>query len=100
MRQATRKRNFRNLTDLSLADIARQYNPVLRGWLKYYGKFCRSAMYPVFRHFNKTLVAWARKKYRRFKWHKTRACMFLEQLAKKQPHVFLHWQLGMVGGFA
>lgn len=67
MRQTTRKRNFRNLTDLSLADIARFYNPVLRGWLEYYGKFCRSAMYPVFRHFNMTLVAWARKKYRRFK---------------------------------
>ncbi|WP_459947862.1 group II intron maturase-specific domain-containing protein [Desulfocastanea catecholica] len=35
------------------------YNPVLRGWLTYYGHFYRSALYPVFRHFNKTLVAWA-----------------------------------------
>lgn len=100
MRQTTRKRNFRNLTDLSLADIARSYNPVLRGWLQYYGKFCRSAMYPVFRHFNMTLVAWARKKYRRLKSHKIRACMFLDQLATEQPHLFVHWQKGMVGGFA
>ena len=31
MRQVTRRRNFRNRTDLSLADIAHYHNPVLRG---------------------------------------------------------------------
>jgi RNA-directed DNA polymerase len=31
MRQTTRQRNFRNRTDLSLDDIARYHNPVLRG---------------------------------------------------------------------
>ncbi|WP_425195051.1 group II intron maturase-specific domain-containing protein [Paraburkholderia mimosarum] len=31
---------------------------VLRGWLSYYGKFSPSAMYPVLRHFNRTLIAW------------------------------------------
>lgn len=35
MRQTTRRRNFRNRTDLSLEDIARFHNPVLRGWLAY-----------------------------------------------------------------
>lgn len=57
MRQRTRRLNYRNRTDLSLPDIARLHNPILRGWLEYYGRFCRSALYPVFRHFNKTLVA-------------------------------------------
>lgn len=100
MRETTRKLNFRNRTDLSLADIARLHNPVLRGWLAYYGQFCRSAMYPVFRHFNKTLVAWAMKKYRRLKGHKIRASRFLEQLSEKQSYLFVHWQKGMVGAFA
>ncbi len=100
MRETTRKLNFRNRTQLSLADISRLHNPVLRGWLEYYGKFSRSAMYPVFRHFNKTLVAWAMKKYRRLKGHKIRASMFLEQLAETQPYLFVHWQRGMVGAFA
>ncbi|MEF8715524.1 MAG: group II intron maturase-specific domain-containing protein [Accumulibacter sp.] len=45
--------------------MSRLHNPILRGWLAYYGRFYRSAMYPVFRHFNKTLVAWAMRKYRR-----------------------------------
>src|SRR5215471_3470198 len=39
MRQTTRWRNFRNRSDLSLEEIARQFNPVLRGWLEYYGRF-------------------------------------------------------------
>jgi RNA-directed DNA polymerase len=100
MRQTTRALNYRNRTNLSLADIARLHNPILRGWLGYYGRFCRSAMYPVLRHFNRTLVAWAMKKYRRLKGHKIRASRFLQGLAEKCPYLFVHWQQGMVGDFA
>jgi len=100
MRQTIRKLNYRNRTELSLADIARLHNPVLRGWLEYYGRFSPSAMYPVLRHFNMTLVAWAMRKYRRLKGHKTRASLFLESIAERQPRLFVHWQRGMIGGFA
>ena len=100
MRQTTRKWNFRNRTELSLADISRMYNPILRGWLEYYGRFCPSALYPMLRHFNRTLVAWAMRKYRRLKGHKTRASLFIEGIAKRQPGLFVHWQRGMSGAFA
>jgi len=100
MRQTTRSWNFRNRSDLSLHEIARMYNPVLRGWLSYYGQFSASAMYPVLRHFNKTLVAWAMRKFRRLKGHKTRASLFMEGIAKRQPQLFAHWQRGMKGAFA
>lgn len=100
MRQKTRKLNYRNRTELSLLDIARFHNPILRGWLEYYGAFSRSAMYPVLRHFNKTLVAWAMRKYRRLKGHKIRAAKFLQAIARKRPQLFVHWQRGMVGAFA
>jgi RNA-directed DNA polymerase len=100
MRQTTRSWNFRNRSDLSLQEIARMYNPLLRGWLSYYGRFNASSMYPVLRHFNMTLVAWAMRKYRRLKGHKTRACRFLEGIAKRNPQLFAHWQRGMIGAFA
>ena len=100
MRQTTRKLNYRNRTELSLADISRLHNPVIRGWLEYYGRFSPSAMYPVLRHFNTTLVSWAMRKYRRLKGHKTRASLFIEGIAKRQPHLFVHWQRGMGGAFA
>jgi RNA-directed DNA polymerase len=100
MRQTTRRRNFRNRTDLSLDDIARYHNPLLRGWLEYYGRYYPSAMYPVLRHFNQTLIAWAMRKYRRLQGHKVRASRFMEGIAKRPPHLFVHWQRGMVGAFA
>lgn len=100
MRQTTRKLNYRNRTELSLADIARLHNPILRGWLEYYGKFAPSGMYPVLRHFNRSLVDWAMRKYRRLKGHKTRAMRFLEGVLERQPNLFVHWRRGMVGAFA
>jgi RNA-directed DNA polymerase len=100
MRQTTRQLNYRNRTDLSLEEISRLHNPVLRGWIAYYGRFYPSALYPVFRHFNMTLVSWAMKKYQRLTGHKTRAALFLERIAKRQPHLFVHWQLGTGHAFA
>lgn len=95
-----RRSGVRNRTELELHEIAAWFNPILRGWTNYYGRYARSAMYPMVRHFNLTLVAWAMKKYRRFHNRKTRAAIFLERIAKKQPKLFVHWQKGMFGAFA
>jgi hypothetical protein len=100
MRATTRRLNFRNRTELSLKDIARLHNPVLLGWMAYYGRFSPSAMSPVLRHFDKTLVAWAMRKYKRLKGHKIRACLFLESIAKRQPDLFVHWRKRMADGLA
>lgn len=100
MRAKTRKYNLRNRTDLSLAEIAHWYNPILQGWLNYYGRYNRSALYPVWRHFNMTLVAWAMKKYKPLRKRKTKAAIFLERISEKQPKLFAHWRAGMQGGFA
>jgi RNA-directed DNA polymerase len=100
MRQTTREARYQTRTYLSVTDISRLHNPVLRGWLSYYGKFSPSAIYPVLRHFNKTLVAWAMRKYKRLKGHRTRAAIFVEGIAKRQPQLFVHWQRGMTGSFA
>jgi RNA-directed DNA polymerase len=100
MRQTVRKLNFRNRTQITLEDISRELNPVLRGWLEYYGRYCPSAMYPVFRHVNRTLVAWAMRKYKRFGGHRTRASLFLESISGKNPRLFAHWRKGTTGRFA
>jgi len=100
MRQATRARNFRNRTDMSLTDISHVYSSVLSGWWRYYGKFYPTAMHPVFYHFNKTLVEWAMRKYRRLKGHKERASLFLQGISKRQPRLFIHWTMTEVGWFA
>lgn len=99
MCKTTRKRDWRNRTHMSLADIARESNPILRGWLNYYGQYNKSAMYPVLRHFNKTLVAWAMKKYKSLTGCRKKASIFIAQIAKNNPRLFVHWQFGMTGVF-
>jgi hypothetical protein len=54
----------------------------------------------VFRQVNRTLVAWAMRKYKHLAGRKTRACLFLESIAEKNPRHFAHWQKGTVGAFA
>jgi RNA-directed DNA polymerase len=93
MRQRTRRWNLRNRTDLDLPAIAALSNPVLRGWMQYYGRFCRSALMPVLRHFDRMLVAWAMRKYKRLNGHKTRASRFIERIRERNPGLFVHWAL-------
>lgn len=97
MRTKTRNRRFYRITEISLKEISRQYNPVLQGWMNYYGRYRRSALYPVYLHFNRTLVKWAMRKYKKLKGHKTRACQFIEKVAKQTPHLFVHWKIGVLG---
>jgi RNA-directed DNA polymerase len=100
MRAAIRDLNLRRQTQLTLQDLARQLNPLLRGWIDYYGRFAPSALAPLLRYVNQTLLAWAMRKFKRFKAHKIRASQFLQQLAASRPGLFVHWQRGMVGTFA
>ena len=99
MRARIRKEKVRLRNDLNLGEIAEWYNPILKGWINYYGAYHGSEMRKVLRHFNLTLVDWARRKYRTLNRSKTRASQFIAGIAKKQPWLFVHWKGGMVGPF-
>lgn len=96
----TRRRRFWQRTGVGLETIAEEYNPVLRGWIHYYGRYHPGSLRPVLRHFDKTLAVWAMHKFKKLKGHKTRAGYFLQGIRKRQPSLFAHWKLGMLGGFA
>jgi len=100
MRSAVRDLNIRRHTYLSLADIAQKLNPLLRGWVGYYGRYAPSALYPLFRYVNLTLLAWAQRKFKRFRARKVRTARFLEGLARERADSFVHWRIGMIGAFA
>jgi RNA-directed DNA polymerase len=99
MRATVRDLNLRRQTQLSLQDIARDLNPLLRGWIGYYGRYAPSALSPLLRYVNQTLVAWAQRKFKRFKRGATLAGRFIERLATERPDLFAHWRLGMTGTF-
>ncbi|MEP7025663.1 MAG: group II intron reverse transcriptase/maturase, partial [Actinomycetota bacterium] len=54
----------------SLDELARWINPIVRGWMNYYGRFYQSALYPLLKRINAYLVRWARKKYKRLRTFK------------------------------
>jgi len=100
MRLKIRKLRVRMATNLSIAQLARWLNPIIHGWIAYYGVYCRSALYAMCRHINKALVKWARRKYKSLRRHKIKAAQFVERIAKQSPFMFAHWRAGMIGAFA
>jgi RNA-directed DNA polymerase len=43
-------------SDLSFVELARRINPIVVGWMNYYGRFYRTAMYPLLARINAYLV--------------------------------------------
>ena len=95
MRQKARKWKMHLRSDKSLEDLSRMFSPVIRGWINYYGKFYKSALYPTLRQLNRTLVRWAMRKFKKLKGHRRRAEHWLGNVAQRQPQLFPHWQLGI-----
>ncbi|PYV95164.1 MAG: group II intron reverse transcriptase/maturase [Acidobacteria bacterium] len=100
MRTTIRELGLRHRTELSMADIARQINPLLRGWIAYYGRYTPSALNPMLRYVNLTLRAWVMRKFKRFAAKTIRAGRFLERTAREHTDMFVHWRLGLTGVFA
>ncbi|MEI6469995.1 MAG: group II intron reverse transcriptase/maturase [Betaproteobacteria bacterium] len=100
MRSHIRASGIRNRSDLSLQAIANMYNPILRGWINYYGCYQRSALESVMLCFNKVLKAWAMRKYKKLRGRKTMASLFILKIQKENPQLFSHWSHGLGLGFA
>lgn len=79
----------------TLSDLSRMFNPVLRGWLTYYGRFYPSGLRQLWRNINWYLVQWVRRKFKRFSRHQRRAKQYLNRLAHANPNLFVHWELGV-----
>ena len=79
-----------------LEDLARVVNPVVRGWMNYYGRFYRSKCVQVLRHLNEVLGAWVRRKYHhRYKRRERASMHWLGRIARRDPKLFAHWTFGI-----
>ena len=78
-----------------LEDLASFTNPVVRGWLNYYGRFYRSKCIQVLRHVNEALGQWARRKFKRFKRRERASMHWLGRIARRDPKLFVLWEQGV-----
>lgn len=79
-------------TDLTLTDIAEKINPVVRGWLVYYGKFYPSRLKSLTWFIDQRLARWARLKYKSMNRSSLKAWKFIAKIRKENPTIFAHWK--------
>jgi RNA-directed DNA polymerase len=77
-------------SDLSLDDLARWLNPIIAGWINYYGRFYRTALDPLLQRVNTYLRRWAGRKYKRLRTHQSFS-KWWTGLLTRAPGLFAHW---------
>ncbi|WP_063837888.1 group II intron maturase-specific domain-containing protein [Streptomyces sp. MUSC 125] len=76
-------------SDLSFTDLARRINPVVAGWINYYGRSRPSELTRFWKRINAYLVRWIRQKYERLAPLR-KALAKLREIAQRYPRMFTH----------
>lgn len=87
--------NQKYWVQMKLEDIAKQINPIIQGWINYYGKFNPGVLKEVLKRINLKLSRWIRDKFKGFRKFKTQAIHRLGDIALKNPDLFAHWSWGV-----
>jgi RNA-directed DNA polymerase len=77
-------------TATELQDLAAWINPIVRGWMTYYGRYYRTALDRLLKRINTYLVRWAQRKYKRLRPFR-KALRWWARLTERQPRMLAHW---------
>ena len=77
-----------------LPDLSGELSAQVRGWINYFGKVNMRSLHTVMRYINGRLIAWACKRYKRFHKSTQQARLWLKEVYRYYPNMFLHWQYG------
>jgi RNA-directed DNA polymerase len=88
--QTVRSWRVHRRTTSDLVELAEWINPVVSGWMGYYGRFYRTEMHVLLRRINTYLMRWARRKYKRLRAFK-RFKRWWHELQRREPALFVHW---------
>lgn len=81
---------YRN-TQVTLPELAERINPMVRGWIDYYGAFYPEPLKRFLIRIELGLGRWARNKYKRLRGHKRRSWTWLKRYRATVPGMFVHW---------
>jgi RNA-directed DNA polymerase len=95
IRRKIRRWRLHRWVSADLRDLAEEINPVVRGWVNYYGRFYRTRLIPTLAHINGYLVRWAQGKYKRLRGRQARTRAWLRAVHSREPQLFVHWQPGV-----
>jgi hypothetical protein len=92
--------NVNKLTFKSIVVVAQYLDPMIRGWVRYYGRFKMYELTKVFRLLSKRLVWWARKRYKRYKTNIRKGYAWLATVRNQYPNLFYHWNFSQINSIA
>ena len=78
-------------TDLSLDGLARWLNPIVAGWMNYYGRFYRTALDPLLQARQRLPEALGRKEIQAAA-DRQAFRRVVDRLLTRQPGLFIHWR--------
>lgn len=84
------------MTNKSINDISERYNPVIRSWLNYYGKYGKRELANVLESINFHLCFWIRRKYKKYKIKSMQAKRYLSRILNRFSFLFEHWKVGVL----
>src|SRR5680860_275539 len=98
LRREIRAWRLHRRTTWSLRELAEAINPIVRGWINYYGRFYRSELVSsVLQRINEYLIRWAMWKYKPMRRSPKKAAQFLGRITRSNPELFAHWKLVTIG---
>ncbi|HYX38090.1 MAG TPA: group II intron maturase-specific domain-containing protein, partial [Oligoflexus sp.] len=77
--------------NLSLKEIAKEVNPIILGWINYYGAFYRSRLKSLGFYIDRQIMKWFRNKYKGLKWNIGASSDWLRSVYTMCPKLFAHW---------
>jgi RNA-directed DNA polymerase len=93
MNEKMRRWEVLQKTTNTLQEVAAEINPVLTGWINYYGKFYKATLVNYMHIVNVKLARWARRKYKNLRASEMKAIRWLHGIFVRQPSLFAHWAL-------
>jgi RNA-directed DNA polymerase len=91
MGQEVRRWRIHLWVNRDLDELAEQINPIVAGWMNYYGRFYRSEMVSLLQRINTYLMRWAGQKYKRLRRYK-RFKKWWFGVVDRDPELFTHWR--------
>jgi hypothetical protein len=88
IREEIRSWNLHLRSEKAIEDLSRMFNPKIRCWLQYYGRYHRSALYPYMRQLDRSLAQWAYRKYKKLRGHLRRATHWIARISRRDSTLF------------
>jgi hypothetical protein len=61
------------------------FNPIILGWMNYYGRYYKSALDPALRYLDRCLAHGVMAKYNRLRRHRRRAAQWVTKVVSRDP---------------